>query len=956
MSDLLTPDQMAARIAELERQLAARSTQTPLADRSGAAASSGGRAAAGASSQGESESINVSGTVMGSIYAIYQSASGPAKLSDKEFGRILNEYLTWVMREHDQARLYAIERQPLAPLSLAMVYTSLKVARHRATPPSPSADRRGRAAPPQVSAQEGEWANAAQAGKDDTLDMADLLILRNRVAIIGGAGSGKTTYLSFVARSLAAALGGQTIDARLKPRRAGAALPIPIVVPLRYWKVYRDDCAAERSTYISRPEKDRLDDFIIYYLRHRYANIDASRDFFIRLLKGGGCLVMLDGLDEVVSISERAVVRDALYQFLNVDYPNNLCLVTCRPAGEHDAPFANDFERCTIQPMTPEQIKQLVDDWCGQIWEQPDDRAAACQTVVEAITELNQERAERKQEPLVATPLMVTMVVSVRYNSRDLPRERAKLFDAFVRVVLASQHTGAENERSAKEDLKNFGGSPDQQREMMSILAFGMHVAGQGATTDEGRVRAILEGPLKRRGEEKLLDEFLRAARHRGGLFEPHGDQFTFIHLTFQEFLAGQYLAQQWADLPDDSPSLAVIVADSWWREVVLLAIGSLEIPPMLYDKREAFITALCQMADPAQAQVAAAELAATGVLEYHDPHPMLENMARDRLVALLTDPGLGDVRAPTRAAAGRALAHLGDPRRGVLCTPLLQLGEGQGVRANLPDILWCPVPAEPFIMGEERDRHRETIAEPYLISRYLVTNAQYQAFVDDEAGYRNRQWWTSAGRSWRKDRRDPWRPGGVFEQANHPLVGVTWYEALAFCNWLDDRLHQQDNVFNVWQESRRVIVPCRLETKGWRVRLPTESEWERAARGTDGRTYPWGEEITLQHANYAEAEIGSTSAVGVFPRGASLCGALDMAGNVWEWCGTKWRETYKTREDNSPDGDTRRVLRGGSFYSQYHARCAFRGRLNPGSINNNFGLRVVVASVPPLGSGFSGL
>jgi len=172
----------------------------------------------------------------------------------------------------------------------------------------------------------------------------------------------------------------------------------------------------------------------------------------------------------------------------------------------------------------------------------------------------------------------------------------------------------------------------------------------------------------------------------------------------------------------------------------------------------------------------------------------------------------------------------------------------------------------------DEKPQHEVTL-EAYRIGKFPITNAQYAEFVA-AGGYSKRRYWTTAG--WERKERDGWTGahdyGLPYTLAQHPVVGVSWYEATAFCCWLTEHLRESGELSSD-------------ET----VELPTEEQWEKAARGTDGRIYPWGDEPDPTRANYSDTKIGTTSAVGSFPSGASPYGVEDMSGNVWEWCQTEW-------------------------------------------------------------------
>jgi iron(II)-dependent oxidoreductase len=251
----------------------------------------------------------------------------------------------------------------------------------------------------------------------------------------------------------------------------------------------------------------------------------------------------------------------------------------------------------------------------------------------------------------------------------------------------------------------------------------------------------------------------------------------------------------------------------------------------------------------------------------------------RKQVVAVLQETmrASGRVKAPRRAAAGKALAAVGDPR------PEAMTVDGMELRT---------VPAGSFRMGED-ELHDCDLPYEYRIGRYPVTVAQYREFQKD----------------------------GGWGGANQPVTAVNWQEALEFCDWLAER----------WRKAGRL-------EEGWRVTLPSEAEWEKAARGTDGRQYPWEGGFDPDRANTREAEVGEISSVGCFPGGASPYGCEEMSGNVWEWT----RDLLK--EDSAGFSRTLHVARGGSCSNgSRSARCGFRVGRATFSRGIGMGFRVVV-------------
>jgi formylglycine-generating enzyme required for sulfatase activity len=318
--------------------------------------------------------------------------------------------------------------------------------------------------------------------------------------------------------------------------------------------------------------------------------------------------------------------------------------------------------------------------------------------------------------------------------------------------------------------------------------------------------------------------------------------------------------------------------------------------------------------------QLVRALIAANPVLAgrcLYDGQAKVDKAIRQEVIeALLTTIARPEVALQVRIVAGEILGYLGDPRLGEMVT----------------------VQAGKFIMGEGNQKHSLFLPE-YQLGKYPLTNAEYKQFI--EAGsYREKRWWWWTEAGWKEKKERGWAEprswdNSRFNKPNQPVVGVSWYECVAYCRWLS------------------------AET-GQIYRLPTEAEWEKGARGVDGRQYPWGNtfEASRLNADEGKQRVRTTTPVGIYPTGVSPFAVFDCAGNVWEWCATKLGRDYSfkpypydvTEDEWSPvylEGTNVRVLRGGSWVNYVDfARCPFRdwdGHFVEEDFNN-VGCRLVVS------------
>jgi formylglycine-generating enzyme required for sulfatase activity len=283
------------------------------------------------------------------------------------------------------------------------------------------------------------------------------------------------------------------------------------------------------------------------------------------------------------------------------------------------------------------------------------------------------------------------------------------------------------------------------------------------------------------------------------------------------------------------------------------------------------------------------------------------------------------NLRPAQRVAAGNELIRLGDPRFRLDAWYL----------PNEPLLGLVEIPAGSFVMGSDARQDPEAYADEappheitlprYYIGRYPVTGSQFRAFID-HSGHK------------------PENEGSLYGPPNHPVVWLAWLDALRYCEWLTARLRE-------WQGTPEPIATL-LRQEAWGVTLPSEPEWEKAARGADRRIYPWGNDSDNNRGNFGGTGIMTTSTVGCFPSGASPYGIEDLSGNVWEWTRSVWgaypyptdpaeraeRESLEVREG------VRRVRRGGAFFSSPRStRCTTRLGSGPYPHGGGMGCRVVL-------------
>jgi formylglycine-generating enzyme required for sulfatase activity len=798
-----------------------------------------------------------------------------------------------------------------------------------------------------------------------------------RMLLIGDAGSGKTTTLHFGALILAEALlRNDPASAERHLGFRGDPLPLPVYMRLTLvMKWLRDTPEVRKHATVANPLLDWLDsqvapqvaEFLALRAAQPAETLAGEPELpsptawqtaladvpLSALIRAGGCLLLLDGLDETGD-TPRRVEMQRWIAGLAQSCPRNRYLVASRPFKDSAIP---GFIERHLSPLNSDEMKELLSKWFGAAYRNDPGRLQQ-RSVSDEVGYLwgILERNPRLFD-MCTNPLLLTSVALLVYTGVGLPRERAELYNRLVYLLLETwrilQLAGGKLPESQAARPVLFGESVGSvQRRLQQLAAWMQQNQRREVTLEEvvAQLAPQYAEDMEWSAEEarvyvtKLLDSLALDS----GILQRRDAGYSFAHYTLQEYLT----ARDYDQRPDGVTRLLALRNESRWKETILLAVGHWATSGVT-DKARALLRGLLDANEPEALLLAGDALDDADSSRVPELAPLRRAAtARLRALAALTEDW-------------QSAAHPDPALRNRAATMLDRLDadhDRPGLDLTKPDYWANRIEPGTFSMGDEQYKFDYTISRPYALARFPVTNRQYLLFVEALAG-RGTAEAVGAARQLvllmqeheqkPEDFRPRYWPGARYRagEGNHPVVGVTWYAATAFAWWAD-----------AWLRALGILK------EGEEVRLPTKAEWERAAAypptlpGSDPRTgrreYPWGAELTTAtsgsmiasiQANIDESKISGTSVVGIFPHGAAACGAEELSGNVWEWCSTPplnypfegevSAESLYTK--NKRAGGTY-VLRGGSWRNpRDRARCACRDGLAPFFDSANVGFRL---------------
>lgn len=775
------------------------------------------------------------------------------------------------------------------------------------------------------------------------LTLSDCIALLRRSIVTGPPGAGKSVLARHLAVRAAMMLGGVSTsrDATYLDYWA-PKISLPVYIELRPF--------VEFSKWDDRGTRAVRSESIFEYLKATYLeNLpDEPTGLVRRALEGGNALLVFDGLDEIrIPFQQQGLDarRHQVHHFLE------LCWRDLRPSRivltSRDYAYIDwsppEFTRLDMGVLGEREIfdvsRKLMnfsDALGGSV------AASHARVLVETM-------ADALPEDLYERPLFASLLtgVYVRRAVKGLPELPSKPIDLYEESValLLDRWAGRDPDGNL---LERLGCSAEQLREKVEAVAYTAQEneaesddasSSAGGTTRGFPDVIFLRELVTLPGRVNYQEIIAYLNRESGIILSPQPGTFEFAHRSFGEYLAACWLARMfpgsptWGQLPlklERNPQV--------WRETLRM-MGQILVSRGREGDVWQLVDALIDPLPFAGTQIEAgsgawciwmAAVLVNDLLDGQPPRGRANSALAEEVVARLSDETPESPRMrlplPARAQAWNFRSRI---------KSLAERHEAE------PSVVWSKIPAGEFLMGLDQSdaatyaeingptnwkAGRETprfgvMLPDFSIGRYAVTRANYALFLKAPDGYLADENWVPGSEEFRIEDvetvlADPWG----LDLPDAPRTQVMWFDAMAYCTWIGRRL-------------------------GLKIVLPTEAQWEKAARGVDGRFFPWGNVFTPARCNSQESGFGQLVAVGSYPADEYPWGPQsprDMAGNVWEWCTTiceaagsakAFSYPYASDEREAIDSDVRwlRVVRGGCYLNPAHnVMTTFRGRDTP--------------------------
>jgi formylglycine-generating enzyme required for sulfatase activity len=788
------------------------------------------------------------------------------------------------------------------------------------------------------------------------------------IVLLGPPGSGKSTLLRRFELDNARVYLEQSSTRDL--RHAG----VTFFIPLNAYK------ASDAKESLPAPK-----DWLFERWKASYPDLPPMET----LLREKRLTLLLDALNEIPHAGDEPVRRwkDFLQELVR-DFPGNRVVFSCRSL-DYSAPLSSKdlpVPQVRIEPLSDKQVEEFVGLYCpkhgAEIW---------------------RNLKGTRQLELLRSPYYLKLLVE-QSGEGEIPAGRAALFTGFVRQALRReieadnplfQPDGLLNRRDCQRLIQACTWRTPHELPSCGVLIdrlgrLAYEMQERRSEQEASQLRIPYNEALEMLAHERAED-ILKAGEALGVLEEDLGrDEVLYVHQLLQEYFAARRFAA--------APKTELVTTE--WRvgrvsptlEETLARIADSDPLPLLpttgWEETTALAAAMAEDPNRLIADLMKVNLPLAARCAAQPDITISRDLDRELKSALIgrTEDAKADLR--TRIEAGLALGELGDPR--------LVRGKGPDGEYLLPPLIEIPggrypIGSDEGIYDDEAPAHTVEL-EPFLLGKFPVTNAEWALFMK-AGGYEDERWWvteeekawrkgegTAEGpkRQWREDRQylqknltqirvwhqegritskqaddyeayarmgeaefeallEEWYPPGrqtepdfwnddAFNSPAQPVVGISWFEARAYCAWL-------------------------AAQTGRPFRLPTEAEWEAAARSKRGRRYGYGNDFNAGLGNTFETHIRHTTPMGVFPGGETPApkGLVDMTGNTWDWTGSLYKPYPYDAKDGREDpvtGDGRRVVRGGSWSVDHQsARAASRLNYAPDDRLDLLGVRLACSS-----------